>query len=70
MTPRVPASLAAVERVRDADEVSRFMEAWINWEAGAIAPITQGLLGASVRSDSVDGYLTLLNELGGAASKT
>ena len=43
-------------RIRDAETVSRFMEAWIRWEAGAIAPMTQGLLGASVRSGNVDGH--------------
>lgn len=45
-----------IMRVRQPEAVSRFMEAWINWEAGAIAPMTQGLLGASVRTDSVDGH--------------
>jgi hypothetical protein len=45
-----------IMRVSDADAVSRFLEAWIHWEAGAIAPMTQGFLGASVRSDSVGGY--------------
>jgi hypothetical protein len=45
-----------IMRVRDEGAVSRFMDAWITWEAGAIAPMTQGLLGASVRTSSVDGY--------------
>jgi hypothetical protein len=46
----------AIMRVGDAAAVSRFMEAWINWEAGAVAPMTQGLVGASVRSEGVHGY--------------
>ena len=45
-----------IMRVRDAEAVSRFLEAWISWEAGAIAPITQGLVGASVRSGHLDGH--------------
>ena len=43
-------------RVLDEVAVSRFMEAWITWEAGAIAPTTQGLLGASVLSEEVAGH--------------
>jgi hypothetical protein len=54
-----------IVRVRDAAAVSRFMEAWINWEAGAIAPMTQGLLGASVRSDGVDGHVVVGLQLDG-----
>jgi len=42
-------------RVLDDVAVSRFLEAWISWEAGAIAPKTQGVLGASVISEEVAG---------------
>jgi hypothetical protein len=42
-------------RVLDDVAVARFLEAWITWEAGAIAPKTQGVLGASVVSEAVAG---------------
>ena len=45
-----------IMRVRDAGAVASFLEAWINWEAGAVAPLTHGLLGASVHSDNIDGH--------------
>ena len=44
-----------IMRVLDDVAVSRFLEAWISWEAGAIAPKTQGVLGASVVSEEVAG---------------
>jgi len=44
-----------IMRVLDEVAVSRFLEAWISWEAGAIAPKTQGVLGASVISEEVAG---------------
>lgn len=44
-----------IMRVLDDVAVSRFLEAWISWEAGAIAPKTQGILGASVVSEVVGG---------------
>jgi len=44
-----------IMRVLDDVAVSRFLEAWISWEAGAIAPKTQGVLGASVVSEQVAG---------------
>jgi hypothetical protein len=42
-------------RVLDDVAVARFLEAWISWVAGAIAPKTQGVLGASVISEEVAG---------------
>jgi hypothetical protein len=45
-----------IMRVLDDVAVSRFLEAWISWEAGAIAPKTQGVLGASVISEEVAGF--------------
>jgi hypothetical protein len=42
-------------RVLDEVAVARFLEAWISWEAGAIAPKTHGVLGASVASEVVAG---------------
>ena len=42
-------------RVLDEVAVSRFLEAWIHWEAGAIAPKTHGVLGASVATDMAAG---------------
>jgi hypothetical protein len=44
-----------IVQVLDAVAVSRFLESWVSWEAGAIAPKTQGVLGASVISDQVAG---------------
>jgi hypothetical protein len=44
-----------IMRVLDDVAVSRFLEAWVTWEAGAIAPKTQGVLGASVVSEVVAG---------------
>jgi len=44
-----------IMRVLDDVAVSRFLEAWISWEAGAIAPKTQGVLGALVVSEEVAG---------------
>ncbi len=44
-----------IMRVLDEVAVTRFFEAWITWEAGAIAPKTQGVLGASVVSEMVAG---------------
>jgi hypothetical protein len=44
-----------IVRVLDDVAVSRFLEAWISWEAGAIAPKTHGVLGASVVSQRVAG---------------
>jgi hypothetical protein len=42
-------------RILDDVAVSRFLEAWMAWGAGAIAPKTQGVLGASVISEEVAG---------------
>ena len=44
-----------VLRVLDEVAVSRFLEAWIHWGAGAIAPKTHGVLGASVASEMAAG---------------
>jgi hypothetical protein len=43
-------------RVLDEVAVARFLEAWVSWEAGAIAPKTHGVLGASVVSEVVAGF--------------
>jgi len=40
-------------RVLDEVAVAQFLEAWVSWEAGAIAPKTHGVLGASVVSEVV-----------------
>jgi hypothetical protein len=45
-----------IMRVLDEVAVARFLEAWITWEAGAVAPMTHGVLGASVWSERVDGF--------------
>lgn len=42
-------------RVLDEVTMARFLEAWITWEAGAIAPKTSGVLGASVETETVAG---------------
>ncbi len=44
-----------VAKIRDEAAVARFLEAWITWQAGAIAPETQGVLGASVLTEVVAG---------------
>jgi hypothetical protein len=44
-----------IVRVLDEVAVARFLEAWVPWEAGAIAPKTHGVLGASVESEVVAG---------------
>lgn len=44
-----------IVRVLDRVAVARFLEAWLPWEAGAIAPKTHGVLGASVESEIVAG---------------
>jgi hypothetical protein len=44
-----------IVRVRDQLAVTRFLETWIFWQAGAIAPKTHGVLGASVKSEVVAG---------------
>jgi len=45
-----------IMRVLDEDAVSRYLDEWITWEAGAVAPMTQGVLGASVWSQRVSGF--------------
>ena len=45
-----------IMRVLDEVAVSRFLEEWITWEAGAVAPMTQGVLGASIYSEKVAGF--------------
>lgn len=44
-----------IARMLDPAAVTHFLEAWISWEAGAIAPMSNGLLGASIRSEQVAG---------------
>jgi hypothetical protein len=43
-------------RVLDEVAVARYLEAWISWVAGAVAPMTHGLLGASIESEVVGGF--------------
>jgi hypothetical protein len=45
----------AIVRTLDPVAVAHFLEAWISWEAGAIAPLTNGLLGASIHTEPVAG---------------
>jgi hypothetical protein len=45
-----------ITRVLDDEAVARYLEAWIKWLAGAVAPMTHGLLGASFESVGVGGF--------------
>ena len=42
--------------VLDDAAVARFLEAWLTWVAGAVAPMTNGLIGASIESEVVGGF--------------
>jgi hypothetical protein len=54
-----------IVRILDRVAVARFLETWIPWEAGAIAPKTHGVLGASVVSEVVAGAEIVGLELNG-----
>ncbi|MEJ2190504.1 MAG: hypothetical protein P8Y93_14090, partial [Acidobacteriota bacterium] len=43
-------------RVRDEAAVDRYFRRWFTWEAGALAPATHGVVGASVEAESLEGF--------------
>jgi hypothetical protein len=45
-----------IMRVLDDDAVARYLEAWITWVAGAVAPMTHGILGARIDAETVAGF--------------
>jgi hypothetical protein len=45
-----------IMRVLDDEAVARYLEAWITWVAGAVAPMTHGILGARIDSEIVAGF--------------
>ena len=45
-----------IMRVLDDVAVARYLEAWIAWEAGAVAPMTHGVVGASIDTETVGGF--------------
>jgi hypothetical protein len=45
-----------IMRVHDEEAVARFLEGWITWVAGAVAPMTHGVLGAWIDSETVAGF--------------
>lgn len=47
---------AVILRVLDDDAVARYLREWFSWEAGALAPMTHGVLGASVDAETVNGF--------------
>jgi len=46
----------AIMRVLDEVAVAHFLDEWVTWEAGAVAPMTHGVLGASVWLERVAGF--------------
>ncbi len=45
-----------IMRVLDDEAVARYLEAWFTWVAGAVAPMTHGLLGARIDAETVAGF--------------
>lgn len=45
-----------IMRVLDDEAVARYLEAWITWVAGAVAPTTHGILGARIDAETVAGF--------------
>jgi len=43
-------------KVLDEEAVDRYLRKWFRWEAGALAPATHGVLGASVVTETVGGF--------------